>query len=520
LETYASRARIVGGSFCQGPEHGRDSSGASTGGDGTFLSGGIYSQRAASEEPAHLGSRRVGRRHPRCRRGVRSPAPRLARGLAQVSSALVCAARPGCSPLVTALLAKAQEKGLQESLQVVGEIARARVGKLSDGSRRAFVFLSPPLNNSGAPQILKQIVDEFATSYGSDSVRLLAPPAPHEHPRPTIVHGVRVERAAAAMGQALVGLQLALRKDDFVLMNTVAVSRNYVSFVLDALRTGRLAHAYWYIHEDVEQLPSTAPFLLEAHAGSSIGRLVTQGRLTVVVPSKQVKAEYDRLLGTPNTMLMPFKIDTDRHIVAPRPLHDYATVKFLISGKPTDGRKGHAIALAAFHEFMKAHYDRDPAAYRPFTLTLVGMTDDYIAQQICSIGSTILGKRFEVFSSVSHETSIELTRTCNAVICCSFNEALPLYVIEGMCAGHLVLRNDSAGMEEQLDEGVNGFRIDSNDVRQVARVIERVLNKRTMTDERLQAMGSASQQLVARLCVPSYVDALEQARARTIRKSK
>jgi glycosyltransferase involved in cell wall biosynthesis len=106
------------------------------------------------------------------------------------------------------------------------------------------------------------------------------------------------------------------------------------------------------------------------------------------------------------------------------------------------------------------------------------------------------------------------------VICCSFNEALPLYVIEGMCAGHLVLRNDSAGMEEQLDEGVNGFRIDSNDVRQVARVIERVLNKRTMTDERLQAMGSASQQLVARLRVPSYVDALEQARARTIRKSK
>ena len=64
---------------------------------------------------------------------------------------------------MTVLLAKAQEKGLQESLQVVGEIARARVERLSDGGRRAFVFLSPPLSNSGAPRILMQVVDEFAT---------------------------------------------------------------------------------------------------------------------------------------------------------------------------------------------------------------------------------------------------------------------------------------------------------------------------------------------------------------------
>ena len=71
-------------------------------------------------------------------------------------------------------------------------------------------------------------------------------------------------------------------------------------------------------------------------------------------------------------------------------------LRFLISGKPTDGRKGHMIALAAFHEFMKAYYERDPGTYRPFTLTLVGMTDDYIAEQIRSIGSNILGERLRV----------------------------------------------------------------------------------------------------------------------------
>ena len=67
-------------------------------------------------------------------------------------------------------------------------------------------------------------------------------------------------------------------------------------------------------------------------------------------------------------------------------------------------------------------------------------------------------------------------------------------------------------MEEQLDDGVNGFRIDSTDIKQFAGILARVLDKRTMPDSRLQAMGRASQRLVARLLIPSYVDALEQAR--------
>ena len=87
--------------------------------------------------------------------------------------------------------------------------------------------------------------------------------------------------------------------------------------------------------------------------------------------------------------------------------------------------------------------------------------------------------------------------------------------MEGMCSGHIVLRNRGGGMEEQLDDGVNGFRIDSTDIRQFARVLERVLNKRTMPDSRLEAMGRASQELADRLLIPSYVDALEQARDAT-----
>jgi glycosyltransferase involved in cell wall biosynthesis len=418
-------------------------------------------------------------------------------------------------PALSEVLTKAGEKGLRESLQLGGEIVRARVARLSHDRQQVFVFLSPPLNNSGAPLILMKVVQEFASQYGSASVRLLAPPPVGESRERAKVCGVKVERAAEVLGPRLVRLQLALRKDDFVLMNTVAVSRNYLEVVLDLVQTGSLAHAYWYIHEDVDQLPVHAPFLLQPHARSTIGRLMEQGQLTIVVPSKTVKAEYDALFGIAKTRVMPFKMAMDTQHMSPRPLDHYSSVRFLMSGKPTDGRKGHVVALAAFHEFMKAHYEPDPDTYRPFTLTLVGMTDDFISEQIRSVGSTVLGERLKTFAGVPHERSLEITRNCNAVICCSFNEALPLYVIEGMCSGHIVLRNRGGGMEEQLDDGVNGFRIESTDIRQFAGVLERVLNKRTMPDSRLQTMGRASQELVARLLIPSYVDALERARDAT-----
>lgn len=410
--------------------------------------------------------------------------------------------------MLTALLTKARERGIEESLQLGGDIVRAR---LATRRKRTFVFVSPPLSNTGAPQLLIQVVDEFADRYGSKSVRLLAPRTALD-PSERVDVGVRVERTAEVMGQGLVRLQMALNKDDFVLLNTVAVSRNYLSFVLNSLESGRLRHAYWYVHEDVAQLPALAPFLFQSGFQSLIRRLMVESRLTLLVPSTKTKAEYDDLFGTETTGVLPFRIDEARPGAVQRSPHDYASLRFLISGKPTDGRKGHMIVLAAFHEFMKAYYDCEPGLYRPFTLTLLGMTDDYVAEQIRSIGSNILGDRLESIPPVPHQTALEITHACNAVICSSFNETGPLYVVEGMRAGHIVLRND-AGMSEQLDEGVNGFRIDSRDITQFARVLEGVLNTTTMSDERLQAMGRASQEIVCRLGISSYVGALEELRS-------
>jgi glycosyltransferase involved in cell wall biosynthesis len=415
--------------------------------------------------------------------------------------------------LPTTLLAKAREAGFEQSLRLARDAVHATIRRFSRDGEDVSIFLSPPMNNSGAPLVLMDVVEEFASRPGS--VRLLTPLIGPEMRERAEVCGISVERAAAVMGPTLVGLQLALRKDAFVLMNTVALARNYQEFILDSLRSGKLAHAYWYIHEDIDQLPGVAPFLLNPDFRSLVNRLVEQKLLTLLVPSRRAKAQYDALVGTDRTQLLPHKVTVDAKHAVSRPASDYASVKFLLSGKPTDGRKGHMIALAAFHDFMKSYYEANPDAYRPFTVTLVGMTDDFIGKQIRAIGSSVLGERLEGVPSVSHERALEITRTCNAVICCSLNEVFCMSVSEGMAMGHIVLRNDSGGMEEQLAEGVNGFRIDGRDIRQVARVLELVLNKQAMTDARLQAMGRASQEMIAGVGTTSYVEALEQARETT-----
>ena len=106
---------------------------------------------------------------------------------------------------------------------------------------------------------------------------------------------------------------------------------------------------------------------------------------------------------------------------------------------------------------------------------------------------------------------MEISAKCNAVICCSLNETFGLYIAEGMLMGHVVLRNNSAGQAEQLQEGVNGYAIDHTDVVQFAGVLEKLLNKKTSSDKQLYEMGVHSKDIINKYGSNSYIDQIEAA---------
>lgn len=76
--------------------------------------------------------------------------------------------------------------------------------------------------------------------------------------------------------------------------------------------------------------------------------------------------------------------------------------------------------------------------------------------------------------------------------------------------GHVILRNNSAGVDEQLQEGKNGYLIDHTDVPAFADVIEKVLSRKKTSDEQLQKMGETSQKIAKSFSENTYLQQIEK----------
>lgn len=402
-----------------------------------------------------------------------------------------------------------RKKGLRSSAKVALSIARTQAKNSTPAGRsKKFVFIGHPMDNTGAPLVLIQIMKEFAATYGAKNVHLITPFILPEHRNTLHKLGIRVDKSAHALSFRMIRLQLGLRSDDFVLMNTIAIYDNYREFILLWLRLGRLKHAYWFVHEDKDQIPVVNHTFLDPATINKIQSLSESNKLSLLVPSERVRKEYNKLLGIKSTRVIPLRVTVDQKYTHQRPSDDYKKLDFLISGTPSDGRKGQMIALAAFSYFIEHYYAKSPASYRDFGLHLISIGNDYLSQQIKWVGNSLLKEHVTFYPSMPRADAMKVTADCNAVICCSLNETFALYVAEGMLMGHVVLRNNSAGIDEQLQDGKNGYFIDHTDAVQFASVLEKLLNKKTSSNEALQKMGELSQKMISDYGKNTYISTI------------
>jgi glycosyltransferase involved in cell wall biosynthesis len=409
------------------------------------------------------------------------------------------------------IISHARRKGLKRSAKLALNISKTQARKYASVNRkRRFVFISHPIDNTGAPLVLLQIVQEYARKYGGKQILLVTPDIGQAELRRLRQLDVKVDKAALGLSFRLIRLQLGLRKNDFVLMNTVAIYDNYRDFILLWLKTGRLKHAFWFIHEDIAQLPVIHKEFLDERNLQHMHKLAEQGKLSILTPSQRTKEEYVDLLKAGNIQSINLRVEVDSKYITQRKENEYGTINFLLSGTPSDGRKGQMLALSAFYSFIKNHYEKNPKDYRNFKLHLVAIGEDYLSQQIKWIGDSLLSKHTAIYPSLPKSEALNVTSKCNAVICCSLNETFGLYVAEGMLMGHVVLRNNSAGIDEQLKEGINGYFIDHTDIDKFAGVLERVLNKKTTSNLKLKEMGMASQEMIRNYSNHDYLGQLER----------
>jgi glycosyltransferase involved in cell wall biosynthesis len=399
-----------------------------------------------------------------------------------------------------------KKHGLRSTVKYSLSLLSNRAKPRLSNSKPNYIFISHPINNTGAPLVLMQVIEEFAHKYGPSRVKVIAPNITSNNQSKLKKLGIRISKAAGAFSDKIIRFQLALKPDDFVLINTIAIHENYRIYIFNELKAGRLKQANWFIHEDEAQISLIAPQLLEKRNIEQISKLINTNKLKVFVPSKRTQEEYNKIFMTKKVQTLPLRLDIDSRYSIKRKDNDYSELNFLLSGSPSDGRKGQLIAIAAFNKYLEDYYKKNPKNYRPFTLQLVSIGEDYISKQIKWIGSSLLGESVKFYPSVTYKEALDITAKCNAVICCSLNETFALYVAEGMYMGHVILRNDTSGVDEQLKDGKNGYLIDHTNIGQFAGCIEKLLNKKTNSNKDLLEMGRTSQDIIDPFMHNTYLD--------------
>ena len=405
---------------------------------------------------------------------------------------------------------KVKQKGVVRTAKIAGSIVKNQLKQNTSVSRKKqFIFISHPINNTGGPVVLLQMVEEYVKKYGASRVRVIAPGIEKEQAQFLKKIGITTEQAVFGIGFRFIRIQLNLHPDDFVLVNTAAVYDNYRDFILLWLKEKRLKHAYWFIHEDIAQLPFIhKEFLADANL-KQMKHLVDSRSLSLLFPSKRTANEYKELLNVEEAQSINLHVEVDPKYQQEKTEHDFDSIEFLISGSAGDGRKGQILALNAFYAFVKNFEEKNPKDYRPFKLHLVAVDHEYIAQQIRWISDSLFADRVIVYESMPKTEALEITSRCNAVICCSLNETFGLYIAEGMLMGHVLLRNNSAGIDEQLVDGKNGFFIDHTDINQFASRIEAILNKKRTTNKDLVEMSKYSQKLINTYGSHTYISQIK-----------
>jgi len=381
---------------------------------------------------------------------------------------------------------------------------RKVLGKFKPQRNKRVVFISHQLNNTGAPHVLIDLLDEFRREYSDLPIEF------HTY-NPTTPENIKKLNKLGVTPKVHISedTRPGFVPGDVVVLNTVAFSDSVKDAVFSAVEQGIIKKLIWYVHEDEPE------FIFTKSETIRIKRILATGKLKIFVLAEKTRANYVRHFGDDEHIIdQPYKLIMDKDMHIKRSSKDFDKLDFILPGMVGDGRKGQLPLVYAFIEFKKRYYDTNPEDYRDFTLTYVGMGDDFLSRQILKHVDKGLTDNFRYHKAVSREKSLELIAAANVTLCYSMRESLPLFVYEGMTAGHPLMRNDTSGLEEQLVDGENGYLLQSEDFESVVQSIEVILSRSKTTSGALRAMSDKSREIAAKAELGSFrslTDAITEA---------
>lgn len=416
--------------------------------------------------------------------------------------------------MTSILILKVREKGFRTTYRIVKDkvYRRAAVEYRKKFPKEvhknpSIVFVSNQLNNTGAPFVLMDVIRSLKQKYPllANNIRLIAfTPIEAANVIEMEKLGIKVEIHTNRE------LHIDFSQGDVVVFNTFAISRTTLFSAIHALNQKRLAKIFWYGHE------ASPDGFVDEDVKKIFHAYLDEDKAKIYSVSKKTREEYVKFFETDkNIEKMPFRFKFPEEKFKIRQPEDFNELRFITTGSLMDMRKGQYPILYAFLDFYHNHYVKSPTKYRKFHLSFIGAYEKSdlnphapyhirnIKKQL-EVSATGLGSHFSLLPGLSHKDAVDAISEANVTICYSLLEAMGIFVYEGMATGHPIIRNESAGQDEQLVDGKNGYAVSNDDFAGLVDTIEKILNKSTTTNTDLAKMSKVSNEIAKKATTNKY----------------
>ena len=183
----------------------------------------------------------------------------------------------------------------------------------------------------------------------------------------------------------------------------------------------------------------------------------------IIALSEKWKIKFESIFRHKNIIVINNGIDIEQYKDAICFL-DEARNKFLFLGR-IGIRKGAYDIVSAVENLSKIYPD-----------ILVYMAGDGEINQIKNlIKEKKLDNNIEVIGWINFKNKIELLKKVSTVLLPSYNEGLPMSILEGMASGKAIISTDVGGIPELVENNINGLVISPGDISALSKAISKMI---------------------------------------------
>jgi glycosyltransferase involved in cell wall biosynthesis len=354
-------------------------------------------------------------------------------------------------------------------------------------TKRKIIVVTPKFDQSGSAIFLYGVIKDFKKFHPEQDLIVLAESFDDSAIDLLKKLDIKYTKFSPDQDNELFMSSLNLSSDDHIFLNSIALQPNIRDYFLKYLLDNKINKIHWYIHEDMPEIQLADKFFHEKFI-----KACQNNKLFLYTPSQQVAKNYSEFLDY-NVVCKPYRLEIPGDLMVNRDENEFNKLKFVVVGNANDGRKGQIAILAAFQIFYWEIYNVNKEKYRDFELTMVGLHDDFVTQNLRDIANYKLSQKINLQGRMERSMVLEIIKKSNITITYSYMEALPISTFEGMVAGHPIIRNKVAGFAEQFNN--NGVAVENMNLESLINALEIVLNEEKTSNSKLLEYSKNSNKL-------------------------